>query len=588
MISDLVENPSMPTIQMDIASPLIAADQVIGFVILRIDPVKFLYPLIQAWPTPSPSAETLLVRREGDDVLFLNELRHRKGTALKLRLPLRTPGLPAAMAASGKTGAALGRDYRGVAVWSVSRPVAGTSWFIVAKIDREEIELPIRRNALWMSLIVLSLVLATAITLISLWQRQIARFRLRQLESERQQRALVQHFDYLTRYANDIILLSDEKWNILEANERALVTYGFNREALLKRSLRDLCAPKERDRLAGEYKRAEERLGLIFETVHQKKDGAIFPVEVSARVIDIEGKKYFQSIVRDISERKRTEEALRETEAKFRQTFELSPVGIVMVGLDKRFLRCNKAFSGSLGYAPEELIGKTIADITYPDDVHFGMDEMKPLPGVNWPSLRFKHSTFIKVADHLGKTTISLIRDQKANPHIHGNYPGHHRTKTGRGNHSPERGPPAHHPRCHTVPGGHRRPAGRQDRLLEPQRPCPFRAYSAHSSGMVSARLPRSRIPAPGDRALETLPGDGARDRPAVNTGEYRVTCRDGSVRICELHATFLEKNLIVTFNDISERKRAEEALHETEIKTESCSKTRSRSDRSNRTAVPS
>ncbi len=130
-------------------------NQVIGFVILRIDPVKFLFPLIQAWPTPSPSAETLLVRREGDDVLFLNELRHRQGTAMKLRLPLRTPGLPAARAVSGKTGAALGRDYRGVAVWSVSRPVAGTSWFIVAKIDRDEIERPVRRSALSMSLIVL-------------------------------------------------------------------------------------------------------------------------------------------------------------------------------------------------------------------------------------------------------------------------------------------------------------------------------------------------------------------------------------------------------------------------------------------------
>jgi PAS domain S-box-containing protein len=46
----------------------------------------------------------------------------------------------------------------------------------------------------------------------------------------------------------------------------------------------------------------------------------------------------------------------------------------------------------------------------------------------------------------------------------------------------------------------------------------------------------------------------------AVNTGEYRITCRNGSVRICELFASFLADNLIVTFNDITERKRAEEA----------------------------
>jgi PAS domain S-box-containing protein len=50
-----------------------------------------------------------------------------------------------------------------------------------------------------------------------------------------------------------------------------------------------------------------------------------------------------------------------------------------------------------------------------------------------------------------------------------------------------------------------------------------------------------------------------------VNTGEYRVACRDGSVRICELYAGFLADRLIVTFNDITERKRAEEALHDSE-----------------------
>jgi PAS domain S-box-containing protein len=53
--------------------------------------------------------------------------------------------------------------------------------------------------------------------------------------------------------------------------------------------------------------------------------------------------------------------------------------------------------------------------------------------------------------------------------------------------------------------------------------------------------------------------------RQTINTGEYRVTCSDGSVRICELYATFLAERLIVTFNDITERKRTEEAVQESE-----------------------
>jgi PAS domain S-box-containing protein len=330
VISDLHLSPVVPFPHLDIALPLRDGIRIAGFVLLRIDPNVYLFPRIQTWPTPSPSAETLLVERQGDDVLFLNELRHRRGTAMKLRLPIRTPGLPAALAAIGKHGAILGRDYRGVAVWSVSRPIAGTSWFIVAKIDREEIELPFRRSAQAILLVAWLLVFAAALMILFLWQRQNASFRLRQLEAEGQQRALVQHFDYLTRYANDIILLSDKQWNILETNERALVTYGFNREALLKMNLRDLRVPGERSKLAAEYKHAEERLGWIFETVHQKRDGAIFPVEVSARVIDIEGKKYFQSIVRDISERKQAETALRDNEAFVRSILDNLPIGIAV------------------------------------------------------------------------------------------------------------------------------------------------------------------------------------------------------------------------------------------------------------------
>ncbi|MCG6534170.1 MAG: PAS domain S-box protein, partial [Syntrophales bacterium LBB04] len=62
-----------------------------------------------------------------------------------------------------------------------------------------------------------------------------------------------------------------------------------------------------------------------------------------------------------------------------------------------------------------------------------------------------------------------------------------------------------------------------------------------------------------------------ARQLPqAVNTGEYRVTCKDGSVRICELYAAFLPDNLIVTFNDITERKQAEETLQDSEGKYKS------------------
>jgi hypothetical protein len=117
LISDLHLSTQVALIHLDVVAPLLAENSIEGFVLLRIDPAQFLYPIIQSWPTPSPSAETLLVRREGGDVLYLNELRHRKDTAMKLRLPISSQALPSARAALGKTGVFPGRDYRGVAVW---------------------------------------------------------------------------------------------------------------------------------------------------------------------------------------------------------------------------------------------------------------------------------------------------------------------------------------------------------------------------------------------------------------------------------------------------------------------------------------
>ena len=76
----------------------------VGAVLLQIQsPINFSIPLIQSWPTPSHSGETVLIRREGNEVVILNELRNRKDTPLTLRYSLQE-SLPAAMAAKGKEG----------------------------------------------------------------------------------------------------------------------------------------------------------------------------------------------------------------------------------------------------------------------------------------------------------------------------------------------------------------------------------------------------------------------------------------------------------------------------------------------------
>jgi two-component system sensor histidine kinase/response regulator len=346
------------TIQLDLLAPLLVpggrGPHCVGLLLVRIDPTRFLYPLIQSWPMPSRTAEALLVRREGNNVLFLNELRHRKGTALALKLPIGNMRLPAAMAALGQEGMASGRDYRDVPVLAALRNIPDSPWSLIAKVDEEEIYAPLRQRAWMLGLLVSSLILAAAAVVGFLWRHQSARFYQRQYKSELERRALAEHYGYLTRYANDIILLSDEQGRILEANDRAVAAYGYSGEELLGLSRRDLRTPEAQANVESLVKRLEQEDGVVYETTHRRKDGTAFPLEVSSRLIHIDGKRFYQSIARDITERKRAEEELLE----FKTAVEQSGDGIALSGLDGRLRWVNEAWARMHGYRADEVIGR--------------------------------------------------------------------------------------------------------------------------------------------------------------------------------------------------------------------------------------
>ena len=118
----------------------------IAVLVLDVDPNKRLYPLIQSWPTTSATAETLLVMRQGDSVLFLNTLIHQKKTNSPFLRPITDQNMPAVRAALGQEGSFDGVDYRNVAVLCATRTIPGTKWGLVAKIDVSEVLLPLSRS----------------------------------------------------------------------------------------------------------------------------------------------------------------------------------------------------------------------------------------------------------------------------------------------------------------------------------------------------------------------------------------------------------------------------------------------------------
>jgi len=173
-LSDLLRDPVGGHIFIETYVPVARPAGRRGLIVLRISPHTFLYPLIQSWPTASKSAETLLIRRDGDRVVYLNELRHRAGTALTLTFPLNDPTLPAARAARGEFGTFSGADYRGVPTLASVRDVPGSPWFIVAKVDEEEIYAPLRAQAWMAGGGLASLLLASVSAAAFLWRQRMA------------------------------------------------------------------------------------------------------------------------------------------------------------------------------------------------------------------------------------------------------------------------------------------------------------------------------------------------------------------------------------------------------------------------------
>jgi PAS domain S-box-containing protein len=359
VFSDLYRSKTTGVIRLTLAIPLLdsrgSETFPIGAILLRVDPYRFLYPLIQTWPTPGQTAETILVRREGDEVVFLNELRHKKNTALNLKFPVSAEKLPAAMVARNMTGVVEGNDYRGVPVIAAIRTIPDSPWFLVSKIDEEEIYAPVRERLQVVMIVMVLLIAGSGIGVGLLWRGHNAKFYRKQYETELAARVLAERYEYLTKHANDIILLLDGAGKILEANERAVLSYGYSGEELLQMSLNQIRAPERRSVIVPQIKMAEEQNGLVFETLHQRKGGTTFPVEVSSRVIEVEGRKYIQNIIRDITDRKKAEARLLEENNFSDSTINSLPGVFYVFDENGRYLRWNRNTETVTGYSDGEL-----------------------------------------------------------------------------------------------------------------------------------------------------------------------------------------------------------------------------------------
>lgn len=121
------------------------------------------------------------------------------------------------------------------------------------------------------------------------------------------QAILSKRLDYLARYANDAVALFDLDGKFVDVNDRFLSTYGYRRDEISRINANQLCPPHMRAGLPALQRKLAAQGGLVYETEHCAKDGRTIPVEISSRLFEVEGEKFVQAIIRDVSERREAE-----------------------------------------------------------------------------------------------------------------------------------------------------------------------------------------------------------------------------------------------------------------------------------------
>jgi PAS domain S-box-containing protein len=182
-------------------------------------------------------------------------------------------------------------------------------------------------------------------------------------DSEQKHRAL---FDATSQG----VMLHDEN-QFLEVNSAAVRIMGCaSPDELIGKHPRDLSPPTQpsgenSDRMASRHiAECVEKGSTRFEWLSRNARGKLIPLEVFLTRVEIGGRMLIQAVINDIAERKAAEEALRKSEEKFKQLYELSPLGMAQVEWDGSFVQVNKAFENIIGYTQEEIAKLSYWEVT--------------------------------------------------------------------------------------------------------------------------------------------------------------------------------------------------------------------------------
>jgi PAS domain S-box-containing protein len=183
--------------------------------------------------------------------------------------------------------------------------------------------------------------------------------RLENTERKRTEEAL-SLFRTLVDQSNDgVEVIDPDTLQILDMNQKGCADLGYTREEILSLTLRDIDPTMDHDECVKAITQLKESGTLVKEGVHLRKNGSTFPVEVSTKLIGLEGGKFVVAMVRDITERKRVEGRLREYEKAVEGVEEM----IAVVDRNYRLLLANRAYAQFRNIERDQLLGRLLPEV---------------------------------------------------------------------------------------------------------------------------------------------------------------------------------------------------------------------------------
>ncbi len=356
---------NLKDIHFDIVTPVYDENRkIFAAIVLRIAPDKYLFPLIQSWPAISKSAETLLLRRDGDSVIFLNELRFKKNTALKFQLPLSDKNIPAVQAAKGFEGSFVGIDYRGIKVLSVIRAVPKTNWFMITKIDKEELYSELYFRSFIIFTFVFFLIILVSVGLFWIYHFRQRNIYYQLYHNEKELLEVQKEFQTTLYSIGDAVITTDTTGRIKMMNPIAEQLTGWIEEKAKQKNIEEvfnIVNEETRIKVTNPVELVLKNgniVGLANHTVLISKDGREFPIADSGAPIKNQNNEIIGVVLvfRDQTEEYKLQKKLLESETRYKSLHNASFGGITIHDKDL-ILDCNQGLSDITGYSYQELIG---------------------------------------------------------------------------------------------------------------------------------------------------------------------------------------------------------------------------------------